>query len=204
MNYIYDLYVNFQKQYYDFYEWNKNDKITHIKKIPIFLIKEPSLKNIIRNENKIDLHFLEEIKDKAELFPYNKKITACLFTDKKDVVATLISNKGIIIKKSALLFEEEYDVLKNISYGILKDINIHTINKEKKDFLTRNEKSRKNYILRNIPKMDDKKIFYLYFECFNKEETNRRTVEMKLKQEIIKNNDKICLVTYNFLKLIYT
>lgn len=31
MNYIYDIYLNFNEVAYDFFEWNKNDKITHIK-----------------------------------------------------------------------------------------------------------------------------------------------------------------------------
>ena len=38
MNYAYDIILNFQKDYYDFFEWNKNDEILHIRKIPIFKI----------------------------------------------------------------------------------------------------------------------------------------------------------------------
>ena len=38
MNYIYDILLNFQNEYYDFFEWNTNDQITHIKKIPIIKV----------------------------------------------------------------------------------------------------------------------------------------------------------------------
>ena len=38
MNYIYDVITNFNDTYYDFYEWNKKDKLTHFKKIPIINI----------------------------------------------------------------------------------------------------------------------------------------------------------------------
>ena len=40
MNYIYDILVNFKETLYDFYEWNKNDNITHIRKIPLFRIND--------------------------------------------------------------------------------------------------------------------------------------------------------------------
>lgn len=203
MNYIYDIYVNFQKYYYDFYEWNKKDQITHIKRIPLFKTNEYNFKNIIRNETKIDLHFLEIIKDKTDIFNTKNRITACLFTDGKDIVAVQLNNNGNIIKKSSLLLDEEYDILRSTESFPVKSLNIQKIQSSKKSFLTRNEIDRNRYILRNISKMDDKKILYLYFECYNKEENDRKKVESKLKQEILKNNDKVCSVSYNFLKLIY-
>ena len=47
MNYIYDIYLNFNKTYYDFYEWNNNDKVMHIKKIPLFKVSTSNLKKMI-------------------------------------------------------------------------------------------------------------------------------------------------------------
>ncbi len=32
MEYVYDIVLNFRDKYYDFYEWNKKDKIINIKK----------------------------------------------------------------------------------------------------------------------------------------------------------------------------
>ena len=54
MTFVYDIYVNFQNICYDFYEWNKKDKIMHVKKIPIFEITEENFGKIIINDNKID------------------------------------------------------------------------------------------------------------------------------------------------------
>ena len=34
MNFIYDIVLNFNKDYYDFFEWNKKDSVINIKKIP--------------------------------------------------------------------------------------------------------------------------------------------------------------------------
>ena len=38
MNYVYDIYLNLNNVLYDFFDWDKNDKLIHIKKIPIFKI----------------------------------------------------------------------------------------------------------------------------------------------------------------------
>ena len=50
MEYIYDIVLNFQKTYYDFYEWNRADKIINIKKIPIYKIDVNDYLNIKKNE----------------------------------------------------------------------------------------------------------------------------------------------------------
>ena len=37
MDYIYDIVLNFQNDYYDFYEWKQSNKIINVKKIIIFI-----------------------------------------------------------------------------------------------------------------------------------------------------------------------
>ena len=65
MNYIYDILLNFKEEYYDFYDWNKNDNIVHIRKIPILKIDTIDLYNIKNNKIKIELKFLEKIRNKT-------------------------------------------------------------------------------------------------------------------------------------------
>ena len=36
MNYIYDVVLNFNKEFYEYFEWKKKDNIINIKKIPVF------------------------------------------------------------------------------------------------------------------------------------------------------------------------
>ena len=43
MNYIYDIVLNFNKEYYSFYEWNRKDNIINVKKIPLFLVDNECL-----------------------------------------------------------------------------------------------------------------------------------------------------------------
>ena len=50
MNYIYDIYLNFNNQLYDFFDWNKSDKLIHIKSIPIIKISENFCKKGIDTE----------------------------------------------------------------------------------------------------------------------------------------------------------
>lgn len=45
MNYMYDVLLNFNDFPYDIFEWNKDDKINHIRKIPLFKLKTTDLSN---------------------------------------------------------------------------------------------------------------------------------------------------------------
>ena len=38
MDYIYDIVLNFQSNYYEFYEWKTTDKIINVKKILVYLV----------------------------------------------------------------------------------------------------------------------------------------------------------------------
>ena len=50
MRFIYDIVVNFEKDFFEFYEWEKEDNIVNIKKIPLFLVNNETYK-IIKYEN---------------------------------------------------------------------------------------------------------------------------------------------------------
>ena len=47
MNYVYDVLVNFKYPFIDFYEWNNDDKILNIKKIPFIKVTSETL-NILK------------------------------------------------------------------------------------------------------------------------------------------------------------
>ena len=71
MSYIYDIILNFQKNYYEFYEWNDEDEITHIKKIPIFKTTTIDFQTIKKDTIKFSEKFLETINNKTEKFKKN-------------------------------------------------------------------------------------------------------------------------------------
>ncbi len=204
MTFVYDIYVNFQTVCYDFYEWNKKDKITHIKKIPIFEIKEDIFKKTLANENKIDEDSLEAIKNKTDIFKKKKKISAALLTNRKDIIAILVNNAGKIIKKSCLLLDEESAILRNIHKIDFLPLSLTEIEKKEIVLATRNELEREKYLLENFSHMKEQELVYLYFECFGEVQKDKKIIEHNLKKAIANGNEKVSSISYNFLKLIGT
>ena len=64
MIYIYDILLNFNTSLIEFFEWEENDLIKYIKKIPIYKVSDDFLYNLVNNEIKIESNFLNNIKDK--------------------------------------------------------------------------------------------------------------------------------------------
>ena len=63
MNYIYDIVLNFLENYYQFFEWNRNDKIKNISKIAVYHIKDDDLINLTYNKVTLGNDFLEKLKE---------------------------------------------------------------------------------------------------------------------------------------------
>ena len=204
MTFVYDIYVNFQSICYDFFEWNKKDKITRIKKIPIFQIDENIFVQILAYDTQIDLQTLECIKNKTEIFKQKNKITAALFTNNKDIIAVLIDDNGKIIKKSFLLLEEENTILQSIRKVDYQHLELTKLKRQKIDLVTRKEKDRTQFLLKELAKMSSLELCYLFFECFGIRETDEKRAKKMLTLEISNGNEEVCVTSYNFLKLICT
>ena len=100
MNYIYDIYLNLNEKNFDFFDWNKNDKLIHIKKIPVFKINEADLKELINNQIKINEDFLLKIYNKTEIWNSIEKIKYCaLFSIYTTIIAIEFDKQGKSIKK---------------------------------------------------------------------------------------------------------
>ena len=54
MDYIYDIVLNYQNNYYEFYEWKTTDKIINIKKIPVYKVNNENYLNLKYNEVILD------------------------------------------------------------------------------------------------------------------------------------------------------
>ena len=203
MNYIYDIYLNLNDVLYDFFEWNKNDKVTHIKKIPIFKINKDSFKSIVFNKIKIYNNILIEILNKTELWNSEDKVPYCaLFTNSDDIIAIQFNNKGNSIKKSYLFIDEELEVLETIKRVKEKNISFKIQNKEKLVFKTRKQINEEKFILNELKNMGEDKLNYIYFECFGKKCENKNTILKSIKN--ISKDSKIYENLYNILKLTST
>ena len=203
MTYIYDILLNFNDDFYEFYEWEKSDKIYHVKKIPLLKVDTKILEDVISNKVIFNEHFLNMIMNKTEMFN-NKKAKelkyAFLLTDSYKVVGINITNNEI--NYSDLLLDEAIDII-SISERInYTDLEYNIVGQNKINYFeTRKEIKLKNNLLEEIDKIvkvkDIEKLKYLYFEYFGK--TNNSD---NIYSELINSLDKINERHYKLLELI--
>ena len=203
MNYIYDIYLNLNETPYDFFDWNKNDKLTHIKKIPVIKVNEESLNKIISNKIKIDNDLLVQIYKKTEVWNINNKINYCiLFASNTDLIIVEFNKNGKSIAKSFLFIDEELEVLEIVNKLSEKIFEFEILSKQKHNFKTRKQKNDDNFISQELKIMDENKLNYIYFECFGKRETNKKVMLDNINK--LPKNSKIYQNLYDILKLTTT
>lgn len=198
MNYIYDILLNFNNIPYDIFEWNKDDKILHIRKIPLIKLSTFDLFNLVNKKVKIDNEFLIKIYKRTE--QYNKKVLdyAFLATDGKMVIAFKIEQNKI--KYSQLFLDEEMEVLDFSSNLNVSSIKYQIINDKKIDYLqTRNQQYIKKFIYNQLKKINDvDKLNFLYLECFNKKSND--TLK-DIYYELDHNFENVYIKLYKVLKM---
>ena len=203
MNYIYDIYLNFNKQLYDFFDWNKNDKLTHIKMIPIFKIDENTFKTIISYNIQIKEKNWNSLKEKSTIWnKSNQKKSYVLFCNENNVIAIEFDKNGKSINKSTLLVEEELEILETTYKFKSKNIEFKKLNKSKCLLKTRKQIYEENFIKSELKNIDNKKLKYIFFECFGKQEKDKKTIINKLLN--LSKNSKTYKNLYNILKLTST
>ena len=207
MNYYYDIILNFNKEgkpYYNFYEWEKDDDLVKIKKIPIFRIEEKTLSNLFGYEGKLESDWVNNLKDKTTFKSEDKIKTisyACIFTDTKSCIALKFTQDGTIIGKSLLLLDDELNLLE-IGYSLKKEKIVFTKSiKSKIKNNLRQEVLIKQVIKQELEKAykekNDNKLIYYHLEWFNSLNKDVEKIYHKM-QEALKND-----LTDNVLKIYY-
>jgi len=201
MNYIYDVILNFNNEYLDFFEWNKNDNIINVRKIPVFKIEDQDYLNFKTSVIVVDSVFLNKISNQTTY--YTNSLSSkflCLVTNQKEVMAIMLDKNGKIKMRSGLLFDEAEEVIEisheidttKIKYEVLET-------KKKEEFLSRSQKEKRSFILNKLKKLEDKNdilaLRYLYFDYFETEENNEVKILDSLKKELMgdwkKKNDEL-------------
>ena len=179
MEYIYDIVLNFQDEYYDFYEWLPSDRVINVKRIPIYKISTKNYLDIKNNVVKID---------KNSLPKQNKMF---LVTSGFEVMGVLIDSEGKVIKKSSLIFEEADDILDDKDDINLVNLQYDIINNKDFKCVSRMTKYKTNYVnnyLKNINyDRDEYLIKYLYYDIYQNECDDVDTIYHKL-EELSKDN----------------
>ena len=212
MTYIYDILLNFQSQMYEFYEWNKDDKIYHIKRINLIKISSTAYNEILDYNIKLGDDFLLSIFNKCQYFD-NRNVEsipyALLITDSYRVMGIVCDMNGNIIKYSSLLLDEEEDILE-IS-NRLAEIKLNykkTAKKEKYNNLTRIQTHIIKYIKNDLNKCYQEKNFnklkYLYYEYFNKNDVRDIDIIYNSLIKDLENINEKHYQLYNLIKLSYS
>lgn len=211
MTYIYDVLLNFSdtERIVEFFEWNNNDSIDHIKRIPLIRISSKSLNDLINNNIVVEKEFLDKIKDLTLMYKKIKNLEyAILITDLNKVIAIEFNKEGKIIAKSGLLLDEEEEIIdesydlkeEKLNYKIETKINNNI-------FLTREEQKKQRYLLLeldNIVKENNRnKLNFLYQEIFLKDKLTFEEKYLKLKEDIEKNYTSKYNNLYEIVRLTY-
>lgn len=197
MNYIYDVVLNFQDNYYNFFEWNKSDKIKNISRIPIYRVDDQDILTLKYND--VKLANIDQIKDESD---HHKKII-CLVSNTKIALGLLFSQEGTLLKRSGLIFEEESEVNTfAISLPITSLEYLENINHPPQDKL-RLEIEKKDTLVKSIQTISDPlTLKYLYYEYYEEECQNLKLIKDLLLQELEKPWTKKQNNLYNVVKLL--
>ncbi|MBQ9072495.1 MAG: DUF3603 family protein [Bacilli bacterium] len=203
MNYIYDIYLNLNSTLFDFFDWNKNDKLIHIKKIPIFRISEENLKKCVHNSIKVNENFINCVYNKTEVWNKDNSLSYCaLLTDHNNILAIEFNEDGISIRKSFLSVEEELEILETVNRLRETNIDFEIIKRNNPIFKTRKQIKEENFVDRELKNIDIQKLDYIYFECFGKHEENKKVILNSIKK--LPKNSKTYKNLYDILKLTST
>lgn len=207
MNYAYDILTNFNKNYFDFFEWNMNDIICNIKKVPVFKVTNKIINDFKYNTCYISSKFLNSIKNNP-IFIYKNGIKHynyyCILCSNNDCVCIKFNNQGKNSLKSSLTIDDTNHILKGITN--IKNTNIHykcqTLSSPV--FSSRNSKEIQQYInikiQTAIKNKEWDKLEFLYLECTGKNEQNHHIIVNTLKKIML--NKKINHQIYCFFQLI--
>ena len=202
MNFIYDIVLNFNKDYYNFFEWCKKDNIINIKKIPIFLINNDTFLMLKYDHVTVDLSFIDSIRDKTLTYTRHKIGISCLVSNGKEVMGLLFSENGNLIKRSSLLLDEEEEALDEISGDEETSIKIVKISKGKNITINRIEKEKRDFLIKYINREDNEvNLKYLYYDYFEKDESDIKNIKDALIKEIKNKWNKKLDVFYETVKM---
>ena len=211
MIYTYDILLNWTKdeRLKEFYEWNLEDDLEHIKKMPIIRISASFLKDLLTSKIKIDKSFLSKIKYKTESYFHNEIDVidyAVIVTTLRKALALELDNEGNVMYKSNLLIDEEEEVLEIGEELVVMDISYKIMSKNNKvSYLTRKEEEEKKFLTKEIKKIkknkEESKLNYLFKEFFIDDVGTFNDTLNVLEKEKSKDYNSFHHKLYNLLKL---
>ncbi|MCI9279175.1 MAG: DUF3603 family protein [Bacilli bacterium] len=207
MNYYYDIVLNLNEELYEFYEWEENDSIDFIKKIPLFRVSTKTLKDNLKYQTKFSQTMIEQIKNKTIIKKNENLENIFLISDTKNALALEINNEGLVINRSKLLVSDEMNLIEMI-YS-LKEVKIEY--EKIKKYEARKELRQIEKIKKLIKceidllyqEKNRSKLKYLYYEWFNTVENSLEKMYEEMNTELEKNFSEKLNNIYDLIKLSY-
>ena len=163
MQYYYDVLGNFSEYILKFYEWESNDDIVNIKKIPFIKISKEDMRVLLSYSVILEMdNIVKNNKDKTNYLLFS---TGC------DALMVELNQEGKIIYYSSLLIEDELEVNElahsmntiKLKFKVLDKIKILS------DY--RQGEKAKNLIFHELKKIRDNdnkdECLYYYYEWFH-------------------------------------
>ncbi len=192
MNYIYDIVLNFHSKYYEFYEWQPQDNIINIRKIPIYKVDNHTYTSLKYNQVTVDSQFISQISHRSSIYlDDNDYHNICLITNGKEVIGLSFNDQGELTKRSSTIFDEEQEIIEDTSKTPLTSIILKENTKLKPHLISRIEQDKRDYLttyLQSInPDTQASLLKYLYYEYFEKEDTDSHHIKKVLTQTLLQD-----------------
>lgn len=203
MQYIYDIILNFNYLYYDFYEWKKSDKIVNVKKIPAFKVSSDFIHDFKYNDVIISKDFVDNICDVATFYKNVCYRYICLFSDGNESIGVMFNKNGKLIKRSSLLLDEDDEVNEELSFFDVNDIAYTVSSLNDVSLISRIDRDKREYLYKYIVGLNVEKDFsvlkYIYYDFFEEECDDIDFIKNKLIEAVsFENNNKL----YNLVKML--
>ena len=168
----YSFKLNFQDKYYAFYDWFATDDIKEYHNIKYYKVDTKTLNDLINYNVKMDL-----ANDQVYIFSDTFSYIAIIFQD------------NISYKVSRVMLNDEYKLKK-----IFMDLKYTNIDYEKLDKRAKNEDLRYMDVIKKalldevnlFNENDEDKIKYLYYEWFDKKESNIDLIKKRMLNKLQK------------------
>lgn len=203
MKYAYDVVLNFNDDFYNFYEWNTNDTITYVKKIPIYKVTNGIINEIITNNISLDVSFIETIPISyiyKEMF-IEKVYGLMIMTSTDSSIALNFDNNGKVLKISDIMLDDLEEITNLVNKMKYTNIKYEVLSKKEDRLVIRNDVNMYNFINNKIDSINNKdEIKYIYYECFLKNDCNNiNDMKKNIKKYYTKDPEKLykLLMLYN-------
>ncbi len=210
MYYYYDILLNFgnDNELYSFYEWEKDDALEFIKKIPLFRVSTETILDHLQYQIKYEKDIVELIKNKAVIKSSNSTLeNLMVISDNKNALALELDENGKVISRSNLLLNDEENLLEMLVAMNETNFNYKKGKKYKNRCELRQIEKIKRLIECEINTLYESKNYsklrYLYYEWFNKSKTDIEKIYFDMKNSLHKECNENLQKIYNFIKMSY-